>query len=203
MKKNRIQVKENKVVPSLDKPMFSIQYKDKQPLQFGKRIISGFKQKSDILMQINTSGVTHLTRDTESYAERLIQKAAELSIDYRYSKVPCEDSGTVLDKLFSLSSKAAYQHEILFLFNDSDWNFDKADGFRTPAPARYFIIKDGIDSGNYLYTFNNMMDKQKLESCRYVIYDWPEIFQMGITSVQAGYSDIMSIIDSINYNRAL
>lgn len=194
MKKNKILLKKHGKKASLNSPNFSVQYSAENQLQCGKNIISALKGNSDLVMVMSTAGSRRLVKNPEDYVESLIELAQKQKIAYRYSKVPAETSGSAIDKLFSFSRQNSFDHQLTFYINDQQWNSSGFDSLRSSIPARYFIFCETMGE-TVLDTFQNMMDKHKLEICSCVVFDWPEMGQMGISSLYLSYEQLSSIVD--------
>lgn len=191
-----IKVKENKSDGSLSSPRFSISLKHLTSLNENRltsyEILSALKGDNDVLIEANSSLFNMPLPERKSYAISFLNSVRELGLDYRYRKGVSQVSQSILAQL--LRNKNTGSHEILAYVPNKVWEME---GFYRILPlygTRYYITKEPVESGKILDDMSRMLDSEKLEYFRLIVFDSSSLGYMGINSSSMTLSDIKQVL---------
>lgn len=191
-----IKLKDNKIRGRLDAAQYTLTYRPdadrRDSAATSHAILSALKGDGDVLLEINTNllydpGVPH-----EDLIRRCIDTAKKLELEYRYSKIPPSNRSSLFDRLFA--KKPGDAHDLLVRIPAEIWNDKALLDLILPYGARYYLGWTSSGSETLPDACLNMMDSEKLERFRIIVFDTGRLGHMGINSATLEPSEIGKLL---------
>lgn len=190
-----IKLKKNKNDSNLDSAQFSLSYKQHKTKADIKKqsyeIISALKGDNNLIIEMNSS-LFSARVDKDSHVKKFVNSIRDLNLDYRYNKVPAKGSPSFLSKIFG-GDDNEYAHEILAFVPHNIWSTEDFENIIPLCGIRYYITKrTALDIGGeeLLNEMSRMMDSEKLNYFKFIIFDGGRLANMGINSDHLSINDI-------------
>jgi hypothetical protein len=198
--KRKIKIRENKAVRGLEGARFALSYGMPTSMssveyirESSYEILSSLKSDSDVLIEINSSLFNIPRNQRDSFVTRFIDTIRDLGLEFRYRKVPSADRPSLLSIIFG--KKGDNQaHEVVAYVPNNVW---QQDNFKSVFPlcgARYYVIDEELEPSKTLDDVCNMLDSEKLERFKLIIFDSGLLGSMGINSLRLEMKDIKHLL---------
>jgi len=133
---------------------------------------------SDVVINLDTSLLSLPHSQRESHVFKFLEVIRALNLEYKYQKYESRSKRSILSFIFGNTNKK--EHEILAYIPNEIW----AKGeFKNEFPiygARYYVLKENPDGPKLLEDMQKMLDAEKLEYFKMVIFDSVVMNSMGI-----------------------
>ena len=197
----RIKLRENKTDGSLGFARYSITVgvpaSEEQCRQTSFDILSALKQDSDAIMEINSSLFNMNKNERDEIALLLLEDLKDLGLHYRYRKVSSVASPSFFSML--LGKKESQAHEFLVYIPDTVWQSENFKSLMPAYGARYYFLKESTDSGKVFDDMYRMLDSEKLNYFRLIVFDSGMLGSMGINTNSMDVKDIKSLLGLQSY----
>lgn len=192
----KMKITERKTDNSLDSPRFvlTLGQMKSQDLQISGNYdaITKLIGTSDVVIDLDSSLLSLPYSKREPYVMKFLETIRALNLEYKYQKFESQSKRSIISMLFGSANKK--EHEILAYIPNELWA--KGD-FKNTFPvygARYFIIKENSDSLKLLEDMQKMLDAEKLEYFRIIIFDSVIMNSMGIFTKHLALSDLEKML---------
>ena len=199
LKSYKITVKKNKNNSKLNSAQFSLAYKqDKTKVEIKKQIyeiISAFKGSNNVLVEMNSS-MFSIQSGKDLHVKRFINSIRKLDLDYRYNKIPANSDPSFFSRLMG-KKDSEYAHEILTFVPHDIWVTKDFQDIVPLCGIRYYITKNDttdIEGEKLLNKMSKMMDCEKLDYFKVIIFDGGQLANMGINSHHLAINDIKELL---------
>lgn len=193
--KKYISLNKNKVSNDINMPQYTISYKAKATNtkvgSLSYRIISALKEDSDIVLEVNSSLFSLPQADRESFALIFLSAVRNIDLDYSYRKTS-SPSKSFFSQLFG--KKEECSHEILVYIPDEVWKKEDFFNIIPKYGVRYYITKDNTDGKKVIEDMNKMLDEEKIEKFKFLIFDVAIFNQMGVISKSHSAESIKQLL---------
>jgi len=192
----KLKIRENKTDGGLNFARFALTYKvpdtQEQCRQNSFNIISLLKSGNDVIIEINSSLFNVSENRREEIVMGFIDDIRSLGLEYRYRKVAATGSQSFLSALFGKKNNQA--HEVLVYVPHNVW---QQESFKSAIPlygARYYVVNGSLEAGKALEDMYRMMDFEKLQFFKLVVFDAGLLGSMGINSQTLQMEDIKRLL---------
>jgi hypothetical protein len=184
LNRKKIKFKENKDKIDSESPKFTVNYNllgsEFQRKKDSFEILSSLKGNSDIIIQIKSDLLNVPDNSRESFMLNLIKIIKDMGLDLRVKKL--EPSKVSIFSLKILTSKKNPNYDVIFFAPNSLWEKEEFFNFLPTFGAKFYVPKQEFDHNNILDQINNgqMLDDEIIDFFKLIIFDCPNIGQMGI-----------------------
>lgn len=193
----KMKITERKTDNSLDSPRFvlTLGRMKSQDMQISGNYdaITKLIGTNDVVINLDSSLLSLPYSKRESYVIKFLETIRALNLEYKYQKFESQSKRSIISMLFGSSNKK--EHEILAYIPNELWA--KCD-FKNTFPvygASYFVLKEKSDSSKLLEDMQKMLDAEKLEYFRMIIFDSVIMNSMGIFTKHLALSDLKTMLE--------
>ncbi|MGE5613550.1 MAG: hypothetical protein ACM3XR_04015 [Bacillota bacterium] len=147
---------------------------------------------SDVVINVDSSLLSLPYFQRESNIMKFIDTIRALNLEYKYQKFDSQSKWSIFSALFGNTNKK--EHEIYAYIPNEIWSKDE---FKNEYPiygARYFILKENSDGSKVLEDMQRMLDEEKLEYFRMIVFNAVVLNSMGICSKHLTLSELKNIL---------
>lgn len=199
----KLKIKEQKSDLSLDSPQFIIEIEQAKSsdlqVQNNYEVLTKLIGVSDIIISLNSALMNLTYRQRLPLIQKFLESIRALNLEYKCLKVTGSSGHSFLPMLFK--SKSTEEQEILVYIPNKIW---MDSGFQEILPfygARYFITKNNINSPAILDDMQKMLDDEKMEYFRLIVFNSMYISSMGICSKYLSLSELEEILNIRQINQ--
>ena len=195
--KIKIKVKELKSDGTLDSPRFTLSLPETGSEE--KQISSSYDAlakligASDFIISLDSSLMNLPHSKRALYTRQFLESVRAMRLEYQCSKSTPRSGGQSLFAGF-LNKKADPEQEILAYVPNEIW---KGNDFKQALPlygARYFVAKEGDVGPTLLDTMHKMLDEEKLDYFRLILFSVVYFNSIGISAKHLTLPELKSML---------
>lgn len=193
----KLKLNERKGKGTMDSPQFSLSYKvnyEQVDTKISYDILSALKGDNDVIIEVNSSLANVAKSEGEDSAIAFLQKIRSLGLDYSYRKVPAATKQSFLAQLFGGGKKENLAHEVLAYVPDKVWRDESFQSLLPVYGARYYVTKEPEESDKIVNEMCRMLDNEKVDYFKLIIFDVASFGQMGIVTNYLARSDLKNML---------
>jgi hypothetical protein len=148
---------------------------------------------NDVVINLDSSLLSMPYSRRESHVMNILGAIRALNLEYKYQKFESRSKWSIFSMLFGGNANKK-EHEILAYIPNEIWVKGEFKNKFPAYGARYFVLKDSQDSTKLLEDMQKMLDAEKLEYFRLIIFDNAIINSMGIFTNHLDLPDLKRIL---------
>lgn len=195
LENKNIKLKQVNTDASLESAQISLTYKqqgsEEKARESSYEILSALKSDNDVIIELNSTLFNLPDKEKDSYFRKFVETIRSLDLEYRYRKVSV-NTQSIFSFLFG--QKTVQAHEILVYVPHEVW---LTETFRSILPiygARYYVTKEAAEADEILEEMYRMMDFDKLDFFKLIIFDAGTLSSMGINSSSLTIEDLKEML---------
>lgn len=188
---------ERKTDNSLDSPRFVLTLGQAKSLELqisnNYDAVTMLIETNDVVFNLDSSLLSLPYPKRESHVMEFLEKIRQLNLEYKYQKYESQSKPSILSLMFGGNSNKK-EHELFAYIPNEVWVNSE---FKKEFPvygARYFVLKENSDSSKLLEDMQKMLDTEKLEYFRMIIFDSVIMNSMGIFTKHLDLPDLKRML---------
>jgi hypothetical protein len=190
-----IRLKENSTKDSLETARFFLNYKQSKIPEDAKKvsheILSVLKGDSDVIMEINTNLLFSSPKPGSEIVQNFIEFAKDNSLDYKFRKIPATTNQNIMSKLFAPKKQEA--QELIIFIPSPAWHSNSFGSILNLYGTKYHFLDNPAPS--ILDDLLAMSDPEKLDSCKFIVFDLGLLGNMGINTKKYNLSELKKLLE--------
>jgi hypothetical protein len=192
----KMKLTEQKTGSSLDRPRFvlTLGQAKSRDLQTSANYdaLAKLIGASDFMLSLDSSLLNLPYPQREPYIEGFLRTIRALNLEYRYKNFEPQSKRSIFSMLLGNANKK--EHEILAFVPNETWVKGYLKDEFPVHGARYFVLKENTDSSELFEDMEKMLDSEKLEYFKMIIFHSVTINSMGICTKHLALSDLKEML---------
>lgn len=192
----KIKISEKKTDGNINAPRFTLTLDqkgtDEQKRNDSYAVLSKLAGNSDVIVGLDSSLQNLPSEKREAYAEKFLGSVRELGLEYKCGKIASSATPSFFSFLFGTRNQQA--QEILVYVPNEVWGTEEFKKIIPLYGARYFIAKGKEEGPKLLDDLQKMLDREKIEYFKLVVFSAVVYASMGIMSNTLSLTDLKGIL---------
>ena len=192
----KIKIKEFKTWEAFENPRFTLMFEETASEELWRKRsydeLSSLIGSGDVTIELDSSLLSVSSQQRESYALKFLDDIRALGVEYKCLKSAPGSNPSFWEGMLGKKTKQAF--DIIAYIPNETWSKAEMENSLSLYGAKYFITKDESDRTKVLDDFQKMLDDEKLNYFKLVVFDVPSFNRMGIYTNYLALSDIKAIL---------
>lgn len=192
----KIKIKEQKSNLAFDSPRFTIEIEQAklpdQQIQNNYELLTKLIGTSDVVISLDSTLMNLAYKQRKPLIHKFLETIREMDLEYKCLKVTGRSNQSFLSVLFGV--KDTEEQEILAYIPNKIWTDSSLQKSLPFYGARYFVTKNVSTGPAVLDDMQKMLDDEKLEYFRLIIFNSISISSTGIFSKYLSLSELKEML---------